>query len=312
MPAYLFGLLFLSAALLSAGAATSAEDLSRLWRGNFITETGSIKTVRVVDWNIDRGKDLERIADALAREKPDICLLQEVDLFAGRSGNRNVAEQLARRLKLNYVFAPEFQELGQGSDGKAAFQGQAILTRLPIRGTRVIRFRTQSGFWKPRAYLPHWSFLQRRLGGRIALVTELEYEHGTLVVYNAHLESRSFGRIQNLQLNEILADAKEHYSENTPIILAGDLNTKYNPGTFAAKLRRAGWISAFGTRTPRTHIFVCSLDWLLVHGPLDVRQGKVVRGVGASDHFPIFASVSLPARSPENGEHDISHRSARR
>jgi endonuclease/exonuclease/phosphatase family metal-dependent hydrolase len=96
-------------------------------------------------------------------------------------------------------------------------------------------------------------------------------------------------------LNEILADAKEHYSAETPIVLAGDFNTKYNSGAFAAKLRRAGWTSAFGKRTPRTHRFICSLDWLLVRGPLDVRRGKVIHGAGASDHFPIFAVVSTSA-----------------
>ncbi|MGH9664364.1 MAG: endonuclease/exonuclease/phosphatase family protein, partial [Bryobacteraceae bacterium] len=258
-------LLALSAVLLWSRAATTASSgLQRVWNGNFTAAPSPLKTLRVVDWNIDRGKRFEKIASALERRQPDICVLQEVDLFAARSGNRNVAERLARRLKLNYVFAPGFQELGQGSAARPAFQGQAILTRLPVRAVRVIRFRAQSPFWKPRPYLPDWSFLQRRLGGRIALIAELEYAGAPLVVYNAHLESRSFGRIQSLQLDEILADARQHYPESTPIILAGDLNTKYNPGAFAAALRHAGWTSAFGRRIPRTHLFVCSLDWLLV------------------------------------------------
>jgi endonuclease/exonuclease/phosphatase family metal-dependent hydrolase len=290
--------LLFSAVLLWGRAATTASDgLHRIWKGNFTSPAPTSKALRIVDWNIDRGKNLDKVAAELERERPDICVLQEVDLFTDRSGNRNIAEQLARRLKLNYVFAPGFQELGQGSAEKSAFQGQAILTRLPIDAVRVIRFRTQSPFWKPRAFLPRWPFLQRRLGGRIALVAELKYAGETLVLYNTHLESRSFGRIQTHQLNEILADAKEHYSAETSIVLAGDFNTKYNPGAFAARLRRAGWTSAFGNRTPRTHRFICSLDWLLVRGPLDVRQGKVVHGVGASDHFPIFAVVSTSASS---------------
>jgi endonuclease/exonuclease/phosphatase family metal-dependent hydrolase len=123
------------------------------------------------------------------------------------------------------------------------------------------------------------------------VVAELEFGGRTLVVYNAHLESRSFGRIQTMQLDEILADAKQ-YPPDTPILLAGDLNTKYNAGAFLTKLREAGWRSAFGDKTPRTHVIVCSLDWVLVRGPLRIEQGRVVRGAGASDHFPISASVT--------------------
>lgn len=287
--------------LRSAGAASAEADLNRIWRADFAGPPTASSALRVLDWNIDRGKRLAGIEAALGQQQADIYALQEVDMFADRSGDRNIAEVLARRLKLNYVFAPEFQELGQGSAEHPAFQGQAVLTKLPIRAARVIRFHTQSGFWKPRPFLPNWAIFQRRRGGRIALVVELSFRGGTLVVYNTHLESRSFGRIQEQQLDEILADAKGHYTKATPIVLTGDLNSKYNPWTFSARLRRAGWTSAFGSRTPRTHLIIGSLDWLLVHGPLDVRHGKVVRGAGASDHFPIVASVSSSASQSNGG-----------
>jgi len=292
-------MILFAALLCGQNAPDSPENLNRLWKGEFASAR-PLRTIRVVDWNIDRGKRLTSVAAELERENPDLCLLQEVDLFAARSGNRNISEELARRLKLNYVFAPEFQELSQGTSERPSYQGQAILTRLPIRSVRVLRFREQSGFWKPRSYLPHWSILQRRLGGRLAMAVELEFAGGMLVVYNAHLESRSFGRIQSLQLDEILADARR-YPASTPIVLAGDLNTKYNAAAFAEKLRKTGWRSVFGNRLPRTHLFVCSLDWVLVHGPLEIAQAKVVRGVGASDHFPIFAALSSSASQSTSG-----------
>ena len=91
----------------------------------------------------------------------------------------------------------------------------------------MIRFKAQSDFWKPRKWVPNSALFQRRLGGRIAIVNELEFGGRTLVVYNAHLESRSRGKIQDLQIDEILADAAK-YPADTPIILAGDFNTKYN------------------------------------------------------------------------------------
>ena len=268
-----------------------SPDLDRIWRGDFTTPR-PLSQIHVVDWNIDRGTGLSAINAALEREKPDLCLLQEVDLDTRRTKDRNVAEEIAKTLKLNYVFAAEFQELNQGTEEQPSFQGDAILTRLPIRNVRVLRFKYQSSFWKPHAWVPDWPIFQRRLGGRIALIAELQLSNGgMLVVYNAHLESRSFGAIQTHQLEEILEDTRR-YPQGTAIIIAGDLNTKYNPHTFLKKLEGAGFTNAFGERTPRTHIFVCALDWLTVRGPVRVEDAIVRRGVGASDHFPISADLA--------------------
>ncbi len=106
-----------------------------------------------------------------------------------------------------------------------------------------------------------WRLFQRRLGGRIAIVNELEFGGRTLVVYNAHLESRSGGKIQDAQIDEMLADAAK-YSADTPIILAGDFNTKYNAKqlTNARLAAEAGWRSAFGRQnTAHTHTIIFSL-----------------------------------------------------
>ena len=302
MPRVIVHTLLLFATLTSAVAKPPApsRDLERIWTNNFTTPQ-PLGRIRVVDWNIDRGTNLDRIAAELEHEEPDLCFLQEVDSFTERTGGRNVSEELAKRLKLNYAFAPEFEELSQGSEERPAFQGDAILTRLPMRNVRVLRFKRQSGFWKPEPFLPNWPIFQRREGGRIALVAELQLPNGAMMaVYNAHLESRSFGAIQSEQLDEILADAS-HYPPGTALILAGDLNTKYDPHAFLKKLQHAGWVSAFGDRTPRTHVFVCALDWLVAHGPVHIESGMVLRGIGASDHFPISAELvaTPPASSGE-------------
>jgi len=49
-----------------------------------------------VTWNIERGVQYDRIVDALEALKPDIVILQEVDRYCRRSGNRDVASDLAR------------------------------------------------------------------------------------------------------------------------------------------------------------------------------------------------------------------------
>jgi len=275
----------------AAGLAFSGEPvLTQISKGDF-TPPRALESVRVVDWNIDRGTRLEQISAVLERERPDLCLLQEVDRFDRRSGNQDVAKDLAHRLNLNYVFGPSWQELSQGSAERPAIQGQAILTRLPLRNVRILKFRRQSGWWQPRPYIPNMPIMQRRLGGRIALVAELEMQGRLLVVYDVHLESRSLGSLQSEQMDEILADSRR-YPAGTSILLGGDFNTKYNAGAFLRKLDGDGWRNAFGDRTPRTHAIFGNLDWIVTRGPIETRDARVVRGSRGSDHFPVAALLS--------------------
>jgi endonuclease/exonuclease/phosphatase family metal-dependent hydrolase len=248
-----------------------------------------------VSWNIDRGTQLPLIGDELSKNPADLYLLQEVDCNTRRSGNTDEAAELARRLDVNLSYAVEFEELSQEQEQphqSPAYTGQATLTRLPIRHSRILRFQRQSGFWKPRSWIPSSiPLLQRRLGNRIALVTDLEFAGRMLVVYNLHLESRSIGGIQADQLDEVLGDAKTHYPPNAAIILAGDLNTKYLPSTFLRKLEREGFRSAMGERIERTHVIAMTLDWIFVRGPIRIEDGRVRRDLRGSDHYPIYAKV---------------------
>ena len=68
-------------------------------------------SIRVVDWNIDRGLQLQSIIDFLGDSNADIFILQEVDINARRTQRLNVAQEIARKLRLNYVFGREFVEL---------------------------------------------------------------------------------------------------------------------------------------------------------------------------------------------------------
>src|SRR5246500_3194645 len=87
------------------------------------------RTIRVVNWNIDRGLRLAEITKFLASQRADLLTLQEVDLNAKRTHGLNVAEELARKLGMNYVFGREFEELTQGSRNSPAYHGQATLSR---------------------------------------------------------------------------------------------------------------------------------------------------------------------------------------
>jgi endonuclease/exonuclease/phosphatase family metal-dependent hydrolase len=261
----------------------------------FVPSSDTSKSIRVVTWNIERGTKLPVVAHELASNPADLYLLQEVDCHTKRSGDLDEASELARRLDANVAYAVEFEELSQETDTRSlphAYTGQATLTRLPVRHSRILRFQKQSGFWKPRSWIPaSMPLLQRRLGDRIALVTDVVFDNRLLVVYNVHLESRSMGGIQDDQLDELLADAKSHYPGNTAILLGGDLNTKYLPGIFLRKLEREGFRSATGDRIERTHRIAMALDWIFVRGPLRIEDGRVRRDLRGSDHYPVYAQV---------------------
>ena len=285
--------LVLSIALASAADSPPPNPLDIIRAGTYSHSTVGRQNLRLLNWNIDRGKHLDGIFAAIRETKPDLCIFQEVDLGARRTQGLDVAQELAKTTGMNYAFAPEFEELSQGTDQGSAYHGQATLTSMPIRSSRILRFKHQSGFWKPNALLiSSIPLLQRREGGRIALVTELGNGGKTLVVYNLHLESRGSEHGRLLQLNEVLADA-ERYPPETVVIVAGDLNTKIRTSPVIPRLREAGYRSAFGDRKVRTHIIIGDLDWIFARGPIQFDDPQVLRDAHASDHFPISVEAKF-------------------
>ena len=215
-------------------------------------KAGPANTITILCWNINGGRDLPKVKAGLEKEPSDLYVLQEVDSLTERTGKTNIPQDLAEQLHASSSFGIEFEELSQegGSAAKerGAFTGQATLTRLPMQKSRVLRFKHQSGFWSPHSWLPSsMPLFQRRLGGRIALITEHEMGGRLLVVYNVHYESRSYGRIQLDQLAETVEDMKQ-YPAGTGFLLAGDLNSKYFPSVFLERLKRR-WISKLHRRS---------------------------------------------------------------
>jgi endonuclease/exonuclease/phosphatase family metal-dependent hydrolase len=249
-------------------------------------------SIRVVDWNIDRGLKLAAIIDFLGKANADILILQEVDLNAGRTQRLNIAQEIARQLKMNYVFGREFEELTQGSKASPAYHGQATLSRWSISNPRLIRFRKQSTFWQPRWFLPQVEPFQERLGGRIALIADIDVAGEKIVTYNLHLESRGNDDLRLSQVDEVLRDASVQ-DPSKLLIVAGDFNLDISrPGAGAvltsSGFREAAPTSNLPTTTSRgffeggRHI-----DWAFVSGAAEADRGKVHTSVKASDHYPI-------------------------
>jgi endonuclease/exonuclease/phosphatase family metal-dependent hydrolase len=245
----------------------------------------------VVSWNIAQGAKYTRVRDALEAMNADVYLLQEVDRGVRRSDYRDVARDLANDLGMNWVFAGEFQEIGQSSGRVAAVTGQAVLSRFRIDEARALRFENQANLrWKLDP-------LQPRRGGRMAL----RVETAGVIVYNAHIESAKNDAFRHRQVDEMLADHERTGPGSVPVVFAGDFNTERIPdeSPIVQCLTDEGFVDALaGFDTPRQTSIRHDqpLDWIFARN-LDPQHGRVVPVPKASDHFPLEARFLRPTPS---------------
>ncbi|MBI1816136.1 MAG: hypothetical protein HYR72_14255 [Deltaproteobacteria bacterium] len=182
------------------------------------------QVLKIVVFNAERGNRFEGIYSLLtthpALRDADILLLNEVDWGMARSGNRHVARELAARLGLGYAFAIEFLELTKGEAAELdvpdentwSLHGNAILSRWPLHNARVLRLPVRCS-WAEGA--------QARIGGRAALLAEIDTARGPLTLACTHLENRTTPDGRRDQMRALL-DALR----NRPrAIIGGDLNT---------------------------------------------------------------------------------------
>ena len=169
-------------------------------------------------FNMERGVHLEELGDFL-QDCPgvrplDVVLANELDDGCVRSGGRNTARELAERFGWNYAYGLEFIELVNGEDPKG-FHGNAVFSRWPIRRAWTLRLPEQYNWYFDR---------QRRIGGRCAVLAELDVGGRPLGVASIHLENRTHGEGRRLQLEAVLR-AAEKLLPGIPVVLGGDLNT---------------------------------------------------------------------------------------
>ena len=238
---------------------------------------GAQRELTVMTYNIhhaegmDEKLDLARIARVIAREKPDLVALQEVDAGAKRTNRVVQAEELARRLKMHHAYGPAMDFQG----GK---YGNAILSRLQVVETRVIA-------------LPHKTGEQREPRSAVAAIVKLPGgREGAFVSTHFDHTSRAPDRLDQAKaLNQRLDDVRE------PAILAGDFNCE--PGSPPMRELDSTWHFASDPAqltcpadAPRLRI-----DHVLVkpRNAWRVIDSKVVDEPVASDHRPVVVKLRL-------------------
>ena len=176
------------------------------------------ESLGVLMFNMERGVYLDELGDFLehcpAVRSFDVILANELDDGCVRSGGKNTTLELAERLGMNAAFGLEFIELVNGADPKG-FHGNAIFSRWPIRRAQVVRLPEQYNWYFDR---------QRRIGGRLAILAELDVAGTPVGVGTIHLENRTHGPGRQAQLKAVLAETDALFP-GMPVILGGDLNT---------------------------------------------------------------------------------------
>lgn len=187
--------------------------------------------LRLLVFNMERGVHIDEIVDFLTAcpgvQPFDVILANELDDGCVRSGGKDTTKELARRLGLNYVYGLEFIELVNREDPKG-FHGNAIFSRYPLTRARVVRMPEQNNWYFDR---------QRRIGGRLAILAEVDVNGRRVGMVTVHLENRTDGPGRFAQLHCVLEAAEEFFPAGMPVAIGGDLNTNTFDGRDVSAIR---------------------------------------------------------------------------
>lgn len=224
------------------------------------------RAVRAVTFNarhgvgVDSRLDLERTAALLARLRPDVAGVQELDDDAERSGRINQAIWLGRALGMQVASGP--------ARGRRPHERVALLSAHPVRGARTVWFWDGGRRGEPRA----------------ALLAEIDGPAGRLHCVVAHLSTRRRERAR-----ERRALARTIRELPGPVLALLDANgSRLGPLRRVARLRpppgRAP--ASFPAEQPRKPV-----DWVLVRAPAQHLSRAWAPEDVASDHLPVVALV---------------------
>ncbi len=224
---------------------------------------------RLMTYNVHQGFDegnvpsVQRLADVIAAEDPDVVVLQEVVRGWMIDDQHDVLTVLSERLGMPYVFGPQIGDL----------YGNAVLSRLPVSDVRHIHYAREPQL----RHQPRGAILLT-VGGVLLIATHLD-----------HINDAT--EVRQRQVVSILGA----WNDRRPAIVAGDLNAR--PG--AAELRMledAGFRDLVkddgadqptipsGTPTDR-------IDYVWGIGVVGSEAHTVA--TTASDHRPVVVNISV-------------------
>jgi len=270
-------------------------------------------SLRVVEWNVERGNHLDGVIRVMKRLNADVWLLNETDLYGHNSGNVVVGREIARALGYSYYTGIEFYEYRTDRQGTS---GNSIVSRYPILDgykLDVPMMLSQGGYdWSTNSSEP-------RCGRRNALGVHIDVPSGsvdggwaTVHFVSFHAENKATSGARQLQF-QFVTDNLVGYDE--PTVLGGDFNTvsvgegpnlrqylsqKWSQNGAAGALRDCSWGDDSITFSAAVFLHL-RIDWMLVQpgsaGSIDcpTKDGYSVQGNdGTSDHKPVVTRMAVP------------------
>jgi endonuclease/exonuclease/phosphatase family metal-dependent hydrolase len=252
--------------------------------------------LRVVSYNIQAGRDtsrlldLDRTARAIEEQRPDIAVLQELDVhWSPRSDHADQAQWLARRLDMAVYFAPIYTLAPERPGAPERQFGLAIMSRHPILQTHnhsLTRLSTQVPNPTPESS-----------PGFPEVLIDVNGQH--VWVYGCHLDYRPAPTVRHKQVAEMRAIME---GREGPRILCGDFNAIPDAPELAplwgGSLQYTDALAVVGQQCEPTyptdhpsHRF----DYVLASPQIDV-TGAWISSARASDHLPVVADLSIPRR----------------
>lgn len=199
---------------------------------------------RFLSWNLERGIQFDGQLEALRSDEYlkncDVLLLTETDVGMARSGNRRVAQELARELGMHYAFAPCYLNLAKGAgiendvedQNELGLHGNAILSRYPLRNVRAVHLKNGKDKMAGR---------EKRLGRQTALVTDIVFPNGTVTAVVVHLDAQSSQRHRHDQMRDVL----DSLPQGVAAIIGGDWNTTTYDSSRASYAIMGFWLRVF-------------------------------------------------------------------
>lgn len=233
--------------------------------------------LRVMTYNIhvgvgmDKKLDLQRVADVIKQEHPDLIGLQEVDRGVKRTQGVDEIAELARLTKMEYAFAHNL-------DYQGGQYGVAILSRFPI------------------LKVDHRKYENKREAERRGMIRiEVNVNNRTLSFVTTHLDYQyEDGRtFETEQLLDFLKDQKG------PLIVVGDFNEEPSGGAYRLMTARFqdGWVESKAKEAGLSYPAdkpIKRIDYIFHFAKDGVRVKRAwVVNTLASDHIPVVADLEI-------------------
>lgn len=243
----------------------------------------SAKRLRVLTYNIHHGEgmdgkfDYDRLAAVIARAKPDLVALQEVDRRTRRAEGVDQPALLAEKLGMHHAF-------GEAMPYSGGQYGEAILSRFPFESVTTHALSCADG-QEPRAALT-------------VTVKPWGKEGPAIQFTGTHLCHQS-AATRLAQAGEIAAALAEW---DGPALLAGDFN--FGPDTPPYRLLAEKWSDAARLKSvetptmgahkaPEERTSRIDFIWTRPSRGLKVVSVEVIEESLASDHLPLLVVVEV-------------------